>query len=180
MVMRIRAQAKQNFPRFLVGTRATVCHGWSLLLLTVIFMVVGCAKLMPDPQSDLALEGALTDASSGKTQRVERTLISNEVNCIATDADNVWIATTAGVSRWHVKRGRWSHYTKENGLANDAVNAVAIDGQWVWFATDEGVSRYDLRTDAIKLSEVLMDWRAIKCHPLLWTVNMFGSALPTD
>ena len=150
MVMRIRAQTKQNFPRFLVGTRVAVCNLWPLLLLIVTFMTVGCAKLMPDPQSDLALERTLTDVSSDKERRVERTLISNEINCIATDADNAWIATTAGVSRWHVKRGRWSHYTKEDGLANDAVNAVAIDGQWVWFATDEGVSRYDLRTDAIK------------------------------
>ena len=150
MVMRIRAQAKQNFPRFLVGTRVAVCNLWPLLLLIVTFMTVGCAKLMPDPQSDLALERALTDVSSDKARRVERTLISNEINCIATDADNAWFATPAGVSRWHIKRGRWSHYTKEDGLANNAVNAVAIDGQWVWFATDEGVSRYDLRTDAIK------------------------------
>ena len=118
------------------------------LLLLSFFGIVGCGPLITtDPQSGVPYEGSKTDAQSAKTWPVERTLVSNEVNCIAADSDNVWIATARGVSRWDRQQDKWLHYTMEDGLSNDMVNAVAIDGQWVWFATDEGVSRYDMQTN---------------------------------
>ena len=118
------------------------------LLLLSFFMVVGCGPLITtDPQSGLPYDGATVDSRSKKTWPVERTLVSNEVNCIAADSDNVWIATARGISRWNRQQDKWLHYTMEDGLSNDMVNAVAVDGQWVWFATDEGVSRYDMQTD---------------------------------
>ena len=111
-------------------------------------MSVGCGPLVTsDPQSGLSYEDSQTGAESAKTWPVERTLVSNEVSCIAADSDNVWIATARGVSRWDRQRDKWLHYTMEDGLSNDMVNAVAVDGQWVWFATDEGVSRYDMQTN---------------------------------
>ena len=119
-----------------------------LLLLLPLVMVVGCGPLVTtDPQSSIFPEDSDVDTRPEKTWPVERTLVSNEVNCIAADSDNVWIATAKGVSRWERQQDKWHHYTMEDGLANDMVNAVAIDGQWVWFATDEGVSRYDTETD---------------------------------
>ena len=118
------------------------------LLLLSFFAIVGCGPLLTtDPQSGVPYEGSKTDAQSAKTWPVERTLVSDEVNCIAADSDNVWIATARGVSRWDRQQDKWLHYTMEDGLSNDMVNAVAIDGQWVWFATDEGVSRYDMQTN---------------------------------
>gem|GEM_PF-603210 len=117
-------------------------------LLLSFFMIVGCGPLITsDPQSGLPYDGSKTDEVSAKTWPVERTLVSNEVNCIATDSDNVWIATARGISRWDRQQDKWLHYTMEDGLSNDMVNAVAVDGQWVWFATDEGVSRYDMQTN---------------------------------
>ncbi|MYA72023.1 hypothetical protein F4Y19_18490, partial [Candidatus Poribacteria bacterium] len=119
-----------------------------LLFLVPIFVITGCGPLVTtDPQSNVPLGDADTDSRPGKTWPVKRTLVSNEVNCIAADPENVWIATARGVSRWERQQDQWLHYTMEDGLANDMVNAVAIDGQWVWFATDEGVSRYDIQTD---------------------------------
>ena len=143
MMMRISLfnHATRNFPRSPIGARSTLRN----LLLLSLFVVVGCTTFLSDHQSDVPFE-----ERSGKARRVERTLISNEVSCIAADSRNVWIATAAGVSRWDGERGKWFYYTKEDGLANDAVNAVAVDGKWVWFATDEGVSRYDLQTNAFK------------------------------
>ena len=119
-----------------------------LLFLFSIFMTAGCGPLVTtDPQSDRLLDGSREDSRPEKKWPVKRTLISNEVNCIAADSENVWIATARGVSRWERQQDQWLHYTMEDGLANDMVNAVAVDGQWVWFATDEGVSRYDTQTD---------------------------------
>ena len=109
------------------------------LLLLVHFMIIGCGTLMTDPQSGIPYGDSPVDSRPEKVWPVERTLVSNEVNCIAADSDNVWIATALGVSRWDRQQDKWLHYTMEDGLANDMVNAVAIDGQWVWFATDEGV-----------------------------------------
>ena len=120
-----------------------------LLFLFPLFMIMSCGPLVTtDPQSGVPLEDSREDSRPKKVWPVKRTLISNEVNCVAADSDNVWIATARGVSRWERHQDKWFHYTMEDGLANDMINAVAIDGQWVWFATDEGVSRYDMQTDA--------------------------------
>ena len=124
-------------------TAFVVC---ALLLISHV-VIIGCGPLMTDQQSNLPFEDSDADLSTEKTWPVERTLVSNEVNCIAADSDNVWIATARGVSRWYRQQDKWFHYTMEDGLSNDMVNAVAVDGQWVWFATDEGVSRYDMQTD---------------------------------
>jgi len=117
------------------------------LLFFPLLVIIGCGPLTTDPQSGVPLENSGADSRPEKRWPVKRTLISNEVNCIAADLENVWIATAHGVSRWKRQQDRWLHYTMEDGLANDMVNAVAIEGQWVWFATDEGVSRYDTQTD---------------------------------
>ena len=124
-------------------TASVVCA----LLFFSLLVIIGCGPLTIDPQSNVPLENSREDSRPEKTWPVERTLVSNEVNCIAADANNVWIATAWGVSRWERQQDKWLHYTMEDGLANDMVNAVAVDGQWVWFATDEGVSRYDTQTD---------------------------------
>ena len=143
-------RAEGNKPR-ITGRKCQPFYTASIactLLLLSLFTIVGCGPLVTtDPQSGLPYEGATTDAVSAKTWPVERTLVSNEVNCIAADADNVWIATARGVTRWDRQQDRWLHYTMEDGLSNDMVNAVAVDGQWTWFATDEGVSRYDMQTN---------------------------------
>ena len=118
-----------------------------VLLLMSLCLIVGCGTLATDQQSNRPFEDAQAGLVPAKTWPVERTLVSSEVNCIAADSDNVWIATARGVSRWDRQRDKWLHYTMEDGLANDIVNAVAVDGQWVWFATDEGVSRYDIQAN---------------------------------
>ena len=118
-----------------------------ILVLLPLFVILGCGTLATDRQSGMPFEDSGADSVPEKTWPVERTLVSDEINCITADVDNVWIATARGVSRWDRQRDMWLHYTMEDGLANDMVNAVAIDGQWVWFATDEGVSRYDMQTN---------------------------------
>ena len=120
----------------------------SVLSIFTLFHVLGCGPLgITDPESDSPFGMSRNESKSKKNWKIKRTLISNEVNCIAADPENVWIATSKGVSRWLRTEDRWLHYTMEAGLANDLVNAVAIDGKWVWFATEEGVSRYDSETD---------------------------------
>ncbi len=142
--------------------RSSVVSIASALLLVSLVLIMGCGTLATDQQSGSPFEDSQAGLVPVKTWPVERTLVSNEVNCIAADSDNVWIATARGVSRWDRQRDKWLHYTMEDGLANDMVNAVAIDGQWVWFATDEGVSRYDMQTDTFSnfrtIDGLASDW----------------------
>ena len=133
----VRRKGKYVYTAFVTCALLLLCH----------FAIIGCGPLTTDPQSSISPEDSSANSRPKEVWPVERTLVSNEVNCIAADLDNVWIATTRGVSRWKRQQDRWLHYTMEDGLANDMVNAVAVDGQWVWFATDEGVSRYDTQTD---------------------------------
>ena len=101
----------------------------------------------PLPQTDTVSERM--DKTNGAVH-YEKTLISNNVRCISDDANNVWIATDQGVSRYIKKTNKWLSYTQSDGLVDDSVNAVAVDRNLVWFATDEGVSQYNVETDKWK------------------------------
>ena len=85
-----------------------------------------------------------SEANGRASQQEFRVLISNSVRSIAADADNVWIATDSGISRFSQRDGHWISYTKDDGLVSDNVYVVASDGEEVWFGTDNGVSRYKL------------------------------------
>ena len=74
------------------------------LLFFPLLVIIGCGPLTTDPQSGVPLENSGVDSRSEKRWPVKRTLISNEVNCIAADSENVWIATARGVSRWERHR----------------------------------------------------------------------------
>ena len=77
------------------------------LLLLVHLVIIGCGPLTNDQQSNLPFEDSGADSRPEKVWPVERTLVSNEVNCIAAGPDNVWIATARGVSRWDRQQDKW-------------------------------------------------------------------------
>ncbi|MDE0553748.1 MAG: hypothetical protein OXI24_06015, partial [Candidatus Poribacteria bacterium] len=114
------------------GKRLNIVSGACALMFLSLFIIFGCGTLATDQQSSMPFEDSGADSLPTQSWPVERTLVSNEVNCIAADADNVWIATARGVSHWDRQQDTWIHYTMEDGLANDMVNAVAVDGQGVW------------------------------------------------
>ncbi len=100
-----------------------------VMLLPIFLMVVFCPEIE-------------ADGDSAVSQREFEVLISNSVRSITADANDVWIATDSGVSRFSQRDGRWTSYTKDDGLVSDNVYVVASDGGEVWFGTDNGVSRY--------------------------------------
>ncbi|HIE28283.1 TPA: hypothetical protein EYP66_13445, partial [Candidatus Poribacteria bacterium] len=132
-------------------------------LACLMALLASCMSLKPpeervkrgnrlDVKSQQSFEPTCGVASSNLIMRsnptkYDRVLISNNVNDIAVDEANVWVATDRGVSRLKRESNTWFHYTKEDGLSTDNVNAVAADGSWVWFGTDEGVTRLDLKSN---------------------------------
>ena len=81
-------------------------------------------------------------------------LVGNEVRDIASDADDVWIATDKGVTRYHRATKKWSFLTISDGLISNNVRCISVErrfsllgykpGERVWFGTDSGISLYNL------------------------------------
>jgi len=132
----------------------------STLIIPILLLGVfsSCFSLQPPDkrvkttQRPLSQTNEITNVSerinqTKETVQYEKTLISNRIRCISADADNVWIATDQGVSRYIRKTDKWVSYTQADGLVDDSVNALSVDGNLVWFVTDEGVSQYNIQTN---------------------------------
>ena len=72
-------------------------------------------------------------------------LASNNTKAVAVDgANNIWIATDAGVSRFNPGGNSWQNFnTSNSALASNNINSIGVDTSGkVWVATDVGVSSY--------------------------------------
>ena len=104
---------------------------------------VGCGLTQIDPQTEKSTvleEAAITQAAA------EQALVSDNVRCVSTSADHVWVGTDRGVSVYHKADNRWMKLDRADGLLSDDVTAIAADGESVWIGTTLGVSLYDLET----------------------------------
>ena len=77
---------------------------------------------------------------------VEQALVSDNVRCVSTSVDYIWVGTDRGVSVYHKGDNRWTKLDREEGLLSDDVTAIATDEKFVWIGTTLGVSLYDLET----------------------------------
>ncbi len=93
-----------------------------------------------DEKSTVLEEAAITQAAA------EQALVSDNVRCVSTSANHVWVGTDRGVSVYHKADNRWTKLDREDGLLSDDVTAIASDGKSVWIGTTLGVNLYDLET----------------------------------
>ena len=109
----------------------------------ILLFYVGCGFTQIDSsdKKTAALEGAAITQTAA-----EQALVSDNVRCISTSADYVWVGTDRGVSVYHKGDNRWTKLDRENGLLSDDVTAIAADGKSVWIGTTLGVSLYDVET----------------------------------
>lgn len=83
------------------------------------------------------------------TYTQEDGLASNNVTCVVSDEEYVWIGTVnSGVSRYEPKTESWRTFTKKNGLVRNSILSIAVDGDFVWVGTQNGLSRYDQKTQS--------------------------------
>ncbi|MBD3288957.1 hypothetical protein GF337_09155 [candidate division KSB1 bacterium] len=70
----------------------------------------------------------------------------NEPETIAflkADEKAVWAATEDhGVLKYDKERGRWVHFTIEDGLPSNTVNTIVLDSDYVWFGSPEGITKF--------------------------------------
>jgi ligand-binding sensor domain-containing protein len=73
---------------------------------------------------------------------------ANYVRDLTFDANGaLWAVGSGGAVRWDIRRGTYTKYIVNDGLASTDVSAVAaLPGGEIWFGTDRGVSRFDGRT----------------------------------
>ena len=111
-----------------------------------IFMLLfylGCrfSQIDSSEKKTETLEGAAITQTAA-----EQALVSDNVRCISTSVDYIWVGTARGVSVYHKGDNRWTKLDREDGLLSDDVTAIAADGKSVWIGTTLGVSLYDVET----------------------------------
>ena len=104
----------------------------------------------------LALFGAgLTRFSGGRFDhwhQLNSGLVNNVAYAVAVQDDYVWIATTAGTSRFNIVTGEWDIYTEKNAPMEEiwCYNVVANDGKVYVAAWGGGVLEWDVETETWK------------------------------
>ena len=106
----------------------------------ILLFHLGCGLTQIDPsekKSTVPEEAAITQTAT------KQALVSDNVRCISTSADQVWVGTDRGVSIYHKADNRWTKLDRSDGLLSDDITAIAADGESVWIGTTLGVSLYD-------------------------------------
>lgn len=79
-------------------------------------------------------------------------IVNDVVYGVAIENDNVWVATTAGASRYNTITGEWTIYTEKNAPMEEIWNyGVCYDEGRVYLGVwGSGVLEYDIATDSWK------------------------------
>ena len=106
----------------------------------ILLLQIGCGFTQIDSHTEksaVPAEAAITQTAA------EHALVGDNIRCISTSADHIWVGTDRGVSVYHKADNRWAKLDREDGLLSDDVTAIAADGKLVWIGTTLGVNRYD-------------------------------------
>ena len=77
---------------------------------------------------------------------------NNSVTCVVEDSrKNLWIATRTGLNYYDKSTGKFTVYTKANGLPDNVVFGILQDNKGhLWMSTNKGISSFDLITRKFK------------------------------
>lgn len=116
----------------------------SQYVLLISLIGSGLAQLnSQDEKSAVLEESALAQLAS------ENTLVSDNIRCVSTSADYVWVATDRGVSIYHKADSRWTKLDWEDGLVSDDVTALSADREFLWVGTTLGISLYNIENGSL-------------------------------
>ena len=75
-------------------------------------------------------------------------VIENMFRCSLRDkTGNLWFGTGVGVYRYDAITGKFTHFTKQDGLNDNSIESIFEDRSGnLWFSTPFGVCRYDGKT----------------------------------
>ncbi len=76
------------------------------------------------------------------TQKGEKK-VSNNINCIAGDDENVWFGTNDGIGQYNRLTQSWKGFFNKKGGISNSISCLAIDDDIVWFGSHgNGLFRY--------------------------------------
>jgi hypothetical protein len=80
------------------------------------------------------------------------TLSDNRVNSIYFDhAGTMWVGTQNGLDKFDSKTGRFTVFTRRNGLPGNVVGCVLEDNRnHLWMSTNNGAASFDKQTEAVE------------------------------
>ena len=101
------------------------------------------------------------------------TLSSNAVYSLCEDSRGaLWIGTGAGLNRFDLYSGSFTHFTEKNGLASDNIGGILEDDHGIlWLGTGKGVSSLDPRTGSVRNYDAADGVRIQQC----WGQSSFKS-----
>ena len=140
----VKTRGRENVKkrgRLLSRCSVVLSSGFQVLML---LFYVGCGLTQIDSRDE---KSAVLEEAAITQTAAEQALVSDNVRCISTSADHVWVGTDRGVSFYHKADNRWTKLDREDGLLSDDVTAIAADGKSVWIGTTLGISLYDLETE---------------------------------
>ncbi|MEA2041540.1 MAG: two-component regulator propeller domain-containing protein [Bacteroidota bacterium] len=66
-------------------------------------------------------------------------------------AGNIWIGSYGGLDKYNPKTGKFTDYTKKQGLPNNIIYGICEDSKSnLWLSTNEGISKYNRKLDKFK------------------------------
>jgi len=101
------------------------------------------------------------------------TLSSDAVYSLCEDSrGTLWIGTGAGLNRFDLPSGSFTHFTEKNGLASDYIGGILEDDHGIlWLGTGKGVSSLDPRTGSVRNYDAADGVRIQQC----WGQSSFKS-----
>jgi len=102
--------------------------------------------------------------------------IGERVFSIAADpvSGDVWIGTSAGLTRYSLGKDNWTHYTRDDGLPSDQIQSLAFDGRGTLYAGTQ--------CDGLAIADAAHDyrrWRQISGSDAL-PLGPSGPGLPSN
>lgn len=115
----------------------------SLYVMLICLVGSGLAqRSLQDEKMDVLEESEISQTAT------EKTLVSDNIRCVSTSPDHVWVGTDRGVSVYHKADSGWTKLDWEDGLVSDDVTAVSADRDFLWVGTSLGISLYNLQNDS--------------------------------
>ena len=92
-------------------------------------------------------------------------LLSDDAADVLVESTQVWLATSAGLSRYDGRAGQWRTFTPFDGLPDENVRCIAADTGSIWIGTAFGVARLDRKASrAVAVSHG--DWAERTIHDI--------------
>ncbi|MDR2755182.1 MAG: hypothetical protein LBC20_05695 [Planctomycetaceae bacterium] len=121
----------------------------SVILLTMTFAQVIVTQELPLSSKNKKQDNSVALIQSSLPPKVDQLDIkASFIVCMISDG-NVWMATSAGITRYKIDRDEWEHFMREDGLLEDQASSLAFkkDGTLIVGTQCHGLAVFNRNKD---------------------------------